>query len=96
LVGNIAEQLLDQLRITRLPALVVKGLEWPVEAKDGVPTLTGDALHPIVLPTFGRLRSDVDVVGTIRVLNQPLLVVVETGKLLSDNGRYLGGPKVTR
>ena len=74
--------LIDQLRITGLPGLVVEGLKRAIQAKDGVPPLAGVGLDPVILLTVGCLRTEIHVVGTIGVLLQSFLVAVDARETL--------------
>src|SRR5271165_121443 len=74
--------LLLQGDIAWSPGLVEPWFERPVEAKDGEPSPAGNSLNPVTFFTGRRLRSKVEVVGTVGVLLDARAVATFRGKLL--------------
>src|SRR5271169_1696425 len=74
--------LLLQLEFAWLPGLVKPWFERAVEAQDGEPSSAGNSLNPVVFFTGWRLRTKVEVVGTVGVLLDPRAVTSFRGKLL--------------
>ena len=69
-------------RITDSPGLVVPGLGRAIDAPQHVPALAGNGLEPVGFLAGRRLGAEVDVVGTVLVLDQVLLVAVDSRELL--------------
>ena len=72
----------NRLRIANLPALVVPGLGRAIDTPEHVPAFSGSGLDPVGFLAFGRLVAEVDVVGTIGILHEALLVAVDARELL--------------
>ena len=60
--------LLHQLNLTWPPGLVEPGLERTIQPQDDEPALALNGLDPVLLPALGRLRSEIDIDGSVLVL----------------------------
>lgn len=59
--------LFHQLDLTRLPCLVIPGLERAVKAEDAIPTLAWNGLDPVALMAFRGGRAEVNVGGGVGI-----------------------------
>ncbi len=74
---------LNQLKLTGLPCLVEPRLQWAVQAKEDVPTLAGNCLHPVGLMSLRRGRAEPDIHRCVGVHDDAFLLAADTGELLS-------------
>jgi len=75
--------LLHEFDLARAPGFFNPGLERTVDPKKGEPALSGYGLEPVVLIAFGGFRSEIDVIGAIVVLPDPLGLAADSRELLA-------------
>ena len=74
--------LLDRFRVARHPGFIVEGPQWSVQTENCIPPLARDGLDPVVHLTLGGLGAEVDIIGTVGVLLEALLIAIDTWQAL--------------